>query len=236
VIANSTGTSGGARGLTKLGTGTLELTNTNTYTGATTVSAGTLAVNGSLANTTTTIQTGGTLQGSGTIGGAVTVQANGTIAAGNSIQSLGTGALTLEANSTFAYEIDKSAAASAAGDLTFVTGNLSLAGTNDAILTLTELGLTSTWDLADKLTLISYTGTWNGGLFTYDSTTLIDGGTFNFSGVTWTFNYDDTVEGDNFTGDSLGNYVTMTVTAIPEPNVAALLGGLGLLMIFRRRR
>ncbi|WP_338287249.1 autotransporter-associated beta strand repeat-containing protein [Luteolibacter sp. LG18] len=52
LIANSTGTSGGAIGLTKLGTGTLVLDKTNTYTGVTKVgrdggtSGGTLTVSG----------------------------------------------------------------------------------------------------------------------------------------------------------------------------------------------
>jgi hypothetical protein len=49
------------------------------------------------------------------------------------------------------------------------------------------------------------------------------------------FNYNDTAAGTNYTGDLTGSsYVTMT--AIPEPNVAALVGGLGMLALLRRRR
>lgn len=224
----------GGGGLTKDGAGTLTLSATNTYIGATTVSGGTLAVNGRLANTTTTIQTGGKLQGSGTIGGAVTVQNGGTIAAGNSIESLGVASLTLDSGSTFAYEVDKDALAGVAGDLTFVSGNLTLAGTNDAILTLTELGIgAGTWDLGEMLTLISYTGSWNGGLLKYGANILSDEETFSFSGATWRLDYNNTLEGTNYTSDSNGTYVTMTV--VPEPG-AALLGSLGILLIFRRRR
>jgi hypothetical protein len=51
----------------------------------------------------------------------------------------------------------------------------------------------------------------------------------------WSFNYNDTTAGTNYTGDLTGiRYVTMT--AIPEPNVAALIGGLGTLALLRRRR
>ena len=212
----------------------LILTGANTYTGATNVTAGVLAVNGSLGNTTTTIGTGATLQGSGSIAGSVTVNGGGTLATGNSIESLATGALSLLANSTFAYEINNEVAAGAAGDLTAVTGNLTLDLANAAILTLTELGSDS-WTLGEKLTLISYSGSWNGGLFNYGGNTLADDSSFTFSGSTWSFNYNDNLAGDNFTSDlTSGSFVTMTV--IPEPNFAALIGGFGVLLILRRRR
>ena len=215
-------------------TSRLILSGTNTYTGATTVSAGTLAVNGSLANTSTTVGTGGTLQGSGSMGGSVTVQSGGKIAAGNSIESLATGALSLLAGSTFAYEMNNDAAAGVAGDLTAVTGSMTFDVGNAALLTLTELG-TGSWSNGDKLTLLSYSGAWNGGLFNYASSTLADDSTFTFSGMDWAFNYNDAVAGTNYTGDLTGSsFVTMT--AVPEPNVAALLGGLGVLALLRRRR
>jgi hypothetical protein len=193
-----------------------------------------LAVNGSLANTTTTVGTGATLQGSGSISGSVTVQGGGTLATGNSIESLTTGALSLQALSTFAYEINNDAAAIVAGDLTAVTGNLTLDLGNTAILTLTDLG-SGSWSAGEKLTLISYSGVWNNGLFNYASSTLANGSTFTFSGMEWAFNYNDTVAGTNYTGDLTGsNFVTMT--AVPEPNVAALLGGLAAFALLRRRR
>ncbi len=228
-VIGGTGTSG----LTKAGNGVLTLTNTSTYTGATLVSGGTLAVNGSLANTSSvTVQTGATLQGSGSISSLVTIQGNGTLASGNSIESLGTGALTFDANSTLVYEMNNNAAAGVAGDLTYATGNLTLALTNNSILTLSELGAGS-WSNGDKLTLISYTGSWNGGLFDYLGTDVTDDSQITFSGSIWLFNYNDTVEGTNYTTDSIGNFVTMTV--IPEPS-SALLSAIGLLFLLRRRR
>ena len=73
--------SGSGFGLTKSGSGTLELAATNTYTGTTDVNAGTLLINGALAGGAVNVALPATLGGSGTIGGATTI--SGTHAAGN---------------------------------------------------------------------------------------------------------------------------------------------------------
>ncbi len=212
----------------------MTLSGANTYTGATTVNAGTLEVNGSITGSATTVGNTGILKGSGSIIGAVTVQSGGTLAAGNSIESLATGALTFNGGSAFAYELNNDAAPGVAGDLTAITGNFTLAVANTTNITFTELGAGS-WSAGEKLTLASYSGTWNGGLFTFGSV-VADDSTINFGGTDWTFNYNDASAGTNFTGDLTGtNYVT--ITAVPEPGaVMSLLAGLGVLALVRRRR
>jgi autotransporter-associated beta strand protein len=182
--------------LTKTGAGTQILTGTDTHNGATAVSAGVLAVNGSLANTSATTVSGtGILKGSGSINSSLTISSGGTLASGTSIESLAViGDLSFTTGSNFEYELDKDLAAGVAGDLTAVTGNLSLTGT--VTLNLLETG-TGSWELgtplgdhfgitpADKLTLISYNGTWNGGLFTYLGNVLLDDSYFMLNGQQW---------------------------------------------------
>jgi autotransporter-associated beta strand protein len=234
-IADTTGASGGARGVTKLGTNTLILTNANTYTGPTSVVAGTLAVNGSLGNTAVTVGSGATLRGSGTIGGSISVVAGGTFGAGNSIESLGSnGTISLAGNSTFLHEIDSNAAPGVAADLVYTTAGLDIA--SGSILNITELG-NGTWAGAPQLTLISYNGTWNGGLFTYNGTTLNNGDTFNFSGVDWVFSYNGTTAGTNYTAESASGTSFVTMFAVPEPTAIALAasGLIGLGLAARRR-
>lgn len=223
--------------LTKIGTGTQTLSGTNTYTGATTVSAGVLAVNGTLANTSTTVSstTSARLQGSGSTAGSVSVGTNGTIGAGNSIESLGVGSLALTNGSTFEHEMSDNSATGA--DLVFSAGNLSLAGT--VTLNLIDLG-SYIWQAGDKITLISYSGILAANsLFSYadgNDGLLQDDEIFSYDGIQWAFNYNDTLEGTNYTSDSSGTFVTMTaLAAIPEPNTA-LLGALGVLALLRRRR
>lgn len=151
---------------------------------------------------------------------------------------MATGTLTLDAGSTFEYELDKDALPTVAGDLTAVTGNLVLDTGNLSILNLVELG-SGSWsiDPSDKLTLISYTGSWNGGLFRLGSggPTILDDTMINFNGTDWLFDYNDDTAGTNYSGDTTGAVSFVTMTAVPEPSIS-LLGGLGVLLLLRRRR
>ncbi|MEY4243389.1 MAG: hypothetical protein RLZZ245_974 [Verrucomicrobiota bacterium] len=231
----------GTGSITKTGSGKLVISGNSIYTGNTAVNAGSLAVNGSLANTSTTVGTTAILQGSGSLVGTVTVQNGGTLAPGNSIESLGSGNLSLENGSTYAYELQTNLYAGTpgiAGDLTYSSGTLNIA--SGTILTLTDLAASTALANGSKLTLISSIGAWNNGLFSYNAgaglTLLADDSTFILGLNEWQFNYNDTTSGSNYTGDttSATNFVTMTV--VPEPNAATLVAGLGTLALLRRRR
>ena len=224
-VASSAGLTG-TGSFTKTGAGTVTLAGTNTYTGLTTVSDGTLAVNGSVAGAVA-VNSGATLQGSGSIGGALSV--SGQLSPGNSIESIGASSVSFLNGSTYAYELNSSVLG---GDLLYTTGALSIASTTT--LSLTELA-SGTLAMNGKLTLISY-GTWNGGLFTYNGNTLNNGDKFTLGSNEWLFKYDDTTGGSNFLSDQAGatRYITMTV--VPEPNVAMVAGSLTLMALLRRRR
>jgi autotransporter-associated beta strand protein len=227
----------GTGSLTAAGTGTIALSAANSYSGGTSVNAGAdLRING--------IQTGagavdvaatGKLGGSGSVIGGINV--SGVLAPGNSIESLGGGSLSFTNGSTYAYELQTDLYAgtpSVAADLTYSSGTLSIA--SGTTLTLTDLATSVALVNGSKLTLISSVGAWNGGLFSYLGNTLADNSTFTLGVNEWRFDYDDTIGGSNYASDQAGaaNFVTMTV--IPEPNVAALIGGFGALALLRRRR
>jgi hypothetical protein len=63
---------------------------------------------------------------------------------------------------------------------------------------------------------------------------LSDSETFAWESRTWRINYDDTLGVGDTSFSNGGSYVTLT--AIPEPNVAALVGVLGVFALLRRRR
>jgi len=127
----------GVTSLVKVGTGTLTLSGTNSYSGGTTVSSGILLVNNTNGSATgsgsVTVAGGGTLGGTGIISGAVTVQNSGALAPGTPL-----GTLTVSNNLTLA-----------SGSTTFVqVQHLPL--TNDAVKisgTLIEGGTLNVTDL-----------------------------------------------------------------------------------------
>jgi fibronectin-binding autotransporter adhesin len=226
--------------LTKQGNGTLTLSGTNTYTGATTITGGTLTLDaaGSINNSSgvslgtvgifNVAAKGGytvsALSGSGNVVGALTVST--TLAIGNSPGTVNFSSnLALGSASTFTYEV---VGGTSAADLGDVTGNLTLTG---SILDLAQYGA-GIYTPGDKFTLFAYDGTLN-GVFNdlTDTAPLLDGSQFFDAGGLWEIDYNDGSAGLN--GGSGTNYVT--ITAVPEP-AAALLGGIGLLALLRRRR
>ena len=131
--------------------------------------------------------------------------------------------------STFVYEAADNTVSGA--DL-MVVGTISLTGTS-LDLSAANLGL-GTWMVGDKLTLISYTGAAITSGFTgYTDDMTYTGGVFGTN--QWVINYDDTVKGINFNSEATGTSF-VTLTAVPEPNVAMLLGSCGLVALLRRRR
>lgn len=219
-------------GLTKNGNGLLQFNSTNTYSGSTAISAGTLALgaSGTIDNTSGVILGTGTfdvsakaggysvgnLSGSGTVIGGLTV--SNSLAIGTSPGTISFESLTLASTTTFTYEVD---GGTNLADLGNVSSTLNL---GDATLSLVQLGA---YTVDDKFTLFAYptgdlSGTFSG---------RADGDEFTDAGGLWKINYFDDTPGQNGgTGTSF-----VTITAIPEPS-AALLGGLGALLLLRRRR
>jgi autotransporter-associated beta strand protein len=231
VIENGAGT----MKLTKEGTGTQTLTGTNTYTGATSINNGTLALGatGSIDNTSgVSLGAGGTfdvsaktggytvsdLSGSGNVVGSLTVSTQ--LSIGNSPGTTTFDNLALGGSSTYFYELT---GGGITADLGLVEGNLTLG--SGALLDLFQLG---TYTANDKFTLFAYTGILSGAF-----SGLADGSTFTDAGGVWRIDYNDTSAGLN--GGTLSGASYITVAAVPEQR-AALIGGIGMLALLRRRR
>ncbi len=113
----------GNGGLTKVGTGTLNLTGINGIVGNTAVDGGTLNLSGSLASTQVNVNTGASVTGSGSLLGTLNINNGGHLAL-SSGTTLSAASLVLAANSN----IDANLATPSTTSLMNVGGNLTLDG------------------------------------------------------------------------------------------------------------
>ena len=182
--------------------------------------AGTLALNANSSTVAVAVNSG-TLAGTGTVGATSIATGNLSIGAlAGGVGAMNYTSLSLGSASTFIYQMTGGGITADLGD---IAGALTI--NTSAILDLVELG---TYTAGNKFTLFAYDG-----LLTGNFSGLLDGANFTDDlANSWVIDYNDTSNGLN--GGAGTSFVT--ITAIPEPNAAALLGGLGMLALLRRRR
>jgi len=151
--------SGGA--LTKIGTGDLTLTGTNTYSGTTAVNAGKLFINGnqSAATGNVSVAADATLGGTGTLGGHTTIAANGKLEFNLSTPADSHDPLNIASGKNFdfsgASELTINASGAAApGTYVLVTGGNNITGTAPAILNLSPGCAATTSIVGNELRLV----------------------------------------------------------------------------------
>jgi len=242
-----TNTGGNVNSLVKTGAGTTTLTASNTFTGSTTINGGTLALgaSGSIDSTSgVSLGTDGTfdvsaksggysvgvLTGSGTVIGSLSVSTQLAIGGSGVGTTNFSNNLTLESASRYVYEMTGGATPGAASaDLGNVAGDLTISA--GSILDLLDLG---TYTMGNKFTLFAYEGSLTGQFTDTSSNVLANGATFTDAGGVWRIDYADSTAGANGGVSRSNSFVT--ITAVPEPDVAGCIGALGLAFIILRRR
>jgi len=124
-------------GLTKLGTGSLTLSNECSYTGPTVVSNGTLLINGTGASKSIVVANGATI---GDVSGTLTIPADTTVSPGGSIGTMNVmNNLSMSSGSIYDWEVD----AGNSADLIYVTDvlDLSAAAANSITVNVVAIGV-----------------------------------------------------------------------------------------------
>lgn len=240
----------GSLALTKIGGGTLTLTNAGTfnYHGATNVTGGTLLVNGTLsANSNVTVGTNGTLGGTGTINGATVV--HGVHSPGNSpgIQTFGgnltySKALPADPSPSVLWQLIGNTTTNAFNpnaifDSVVVDGNLAFTDATDLVLSFDSTGTAVDW--TDAFWATSHTGT-NGWLLYSVTGSITNGSNLTVVADNWLDSnagqFNSLRVGSFFDVfvDLNGVYLNYNYVPVPEPMTMALLAT-GLFMIAGRR-
>ena len=199
----------GSGALTKVGSGVLALSGSNTCSGPTTINQGKLVVDGSLASPVT-VNSSGTLGGTGYLG-SVTVSASGTLAPGDPLGVLNVGGnLILESGAWMDYELD---GISTDDEVSVPSGTLTFNGQG-----FSNFGFT-------------WTGGFGPGTYTLVNAESISGLGSNLSGSIDGLPATLSVHGS-------GNNQDLVLNVTPEPSTFAMLaaGAIGLVGYGWRRR
>ncbi|MES2981949.1 MAG: hypothetical protein V4727_06520 [Verrucomicrobiota bacterium] len=227
----------GTGGINKTGVNSLLLTGANIFSGTTTITAGSLLANNSSGSATGTgaVSVSGIFGGTGTIAptgsNGITVNSGGVIAPGSG-NTPGTltfnftstsGGLTMNSGAGFQFHLGSlgmgdmlSIVGASAGDVAFNNNMINFMGTG-------ELGSYKIFDTSSN-----NANTWTG--LTVNGSGQITSG-LNYTNLNSGYTAIFYMGGGSYGGTSGDIYVQV----IPEPR-AALLGGLGVLMLLLRRR
>jgi fibronectin-binding autotransporter adhesin len=241
-----TNSSAGSVGLTKMGTGTLQLTNTNTYTGPTTVQVGTLALSSSSTNNianSSQILVGDTqadylavLDVTGISNASGFQVPSGQTLAGYGTVNAGSVAVTTLSGSTVSP-----GTTGTVGTLSITTSNLTLSQGTKFLFDLNGVGTSDQLNVAGTLTLNNQ----QFGDFTFNTLTNVSPGqnytlmVSNGAIAGNLMNGDTTgyVDGYMSSIDISGDDLLLEIASVPEPSTwTLLLGGMALLMVYQRRR
>jgi len=241
------GTNPSAGGVKKIGTGTLIMSGTSTYTLPTTVFEGSLLVNGALLTTgTVSVQAGASLGGYGSVGA---VTGAGLIGPGNSPGILSATSVDPAGGLAFAFEFTQAnpnyLAVSASGnDVLRLTD-----GSTPFVTSLTSVNEVDVYLTQSAVAI----GTLTGGFFTNTQVDFLASvsnanyryfvqsisGSYSYNGQSYQTlaQYDASKSVTVSTIAAGSGQVTQFVITVPEPSTLVALGaGAGSIMLWRRRR